>query len=97
MVAKHYPQALLRITYAFLAYTIASLIYVTGYNRALMDIPYAAQSCTFAGSTGAMTKLSEAITSIEGNPNFWFILLITGLLGAQFFPWLEQHRKEPRV
>lgn len=95
LVAKQYPQALLRLTYAFLICTIVSLIYTIGYNRALTDIPYAAKSCTFAAGNGAMTKLSEAINSIEGDTNFWFILLFTGLIGAQFFPWLEQHRKEP--
>ena len=97
LVAKQYPQALLRLTYAFLACTIVSLIYMIGYNQALMDIPYAAKSCTFAASNGEMTKLSEAINHIEGDTNFWFILLLTGLIGAQFFPWLEKHRKEPRV
>ncbi len=97
VVAKHYPLALLRLTYVFLACTLACLLYVTGYNQALMDIPYAAQSCTFAASNGAITKLSEAINSIESDTNFWFILLLTGFIGAQFFPWLEQHRKEPRA
>ncbi len=95
VVAKHYPLALLRLTYVFLAFTLACLLYVTGYNQALMDIPYAAQSCTFAASNGA--TVSEAITSIKGDPNFWFILLITGLVGAYFFPWLEQYKKEPRA
>ncbi len=97
VVAKHYPQALQRLTFAFQLITIVCIIHKTGYSQALRDLPYDAISCTYAASNGAMIKVSEAINSSEGDPNFWIFLLFTSLIGAKFFPWLEQHRKEPRA
>lgn len=96
-IAKQYPQTLRHLTIGFQVCVVICLIYITGYNSALSDLPYAANNCSFPLGNGEMTNLSAAIKSIKGDANLWFLLLLTSLGGQTLFPWLEQHRKEPRV
>lgn len=97
VIAKQYPRVLTPLTLTFQACALVCLVYLIGYNGALSELPYAARSCSFASDNGSTAKLSDAIGSMKGDTNLWFALLLLSSAGAAFFPWLEQHRKEPQT
>jgi hypothetical protein len=92
-LSKEYPKTMVPITMAFQVICLLYMIYCSGYNMALIQIPYEANDVNILRD-GVQMKLGQLLKSWEKDTTFPGLLLLASVFGWYFFPWLEKHRRD---